>query len=364
MKRIFLLVSVLILSSCSQGPAGKKDEFRIGIPSGHMSLFRGRELSPLADFNMIVLKPEERARNLEVLIFSTRSSAFDCVIVPAPTAPILEKWADPFPMEWAQEVRPEVLGQFVREGKLFALPLTLDFPVFVYREDVFRDNGLPLPESLGAMRDSLRKLSRKRNAGLLSTVPEETLFISLLASEEGSAPVRFYSRSAINLMDLFYEFDLRPVTALDARLGIGRGEAVGAFVQLSEVGRIMKESRDKGVFLKVSPLPATGKNMAVYNGLCLMGYGLGGKNLKALRSFVEEPFQSGLVAAGYAPVLKKDYQIGALKAAVDPTVIIPCPFGWEECEILRDAIKDVLVNGLAPEGSLRRAEARRKNMKE
>lgn len=364
MKKLLLLVSVMVLLSCSQSRAGKKDEFRIGIPSGHMSLFRGREISPLADFNMIVLKPEERARNLEVLIFSTRSSAFDCVIVPAPTAPILEKWADPFPMDWGREVRPEIMGEFVRDEKLYALPVTLDFPVLVYREDVFRGNGLPLPESLGAMRDSLRKLSGKRNAGLISTIPEETLFISLLASEEAAPPVRFYSKGAINLLDLFYEFDLRPVSALDARLGIGRNEAVCAFVQLSEVGRIMKESRDKGIFLRVAPLPATEKSMAVYNGLCLMGYGLGGKNLKALRSFLEEPFQSGLVSAGYVPVLRNDYQIGALKTAVDSTTIIASPFGWEECEILRDSIKEVLVNGLAPEGSLRRAEARRKNMKE
>lgn len=365
MKKSLFLLTVMLLFSCSEGRPGKKEEFRIGIPSSHMSIFKGKELSPSADFNMIVLRPEERARNLEVLIFSTRSSAFDCVVVPAPTAPILEKWADPFPISWGTGIKPQILGQFIRNDALYALPVTLDFPVFLYKEEVFREDGFDPPGSLGGLRDFLRKLSRKKAAGVVSTLPEEILFLSLLASEEGSVPVSFYDRSSVGLLDLFYELDLQPVTPVDARLSLENGDSVAAFVQLSEAGRMIKEARDKRIFLKASPLPSTGKKaFSIFNGLCLMGYGLEKKEMNALRSFVEEPFQPDLIQTGYVPVLDKEYQIGPLREAVASTTVVPLPFNWEECEILKDAIRDVLNNGLAPEGSLRRAEGRRKNMKE
>jgi len=363
MKRALYALSALLLFSCTETRVGKRDEFRIGIPSGHMALFRGRELSPLADFNMIVLRPEERARNLEVLIFSTHSGAFDCVVVPAQTAPILEKWADPFPASWGDEVRKEVLSQFLRDNHLYALPLTLDFPVFLYREDFFREESARRPENLGMLKESLRKISKKRKAGLVSTLPVETLFLSLLSSEEGAVPDRFYSESAIRLLAFFYDFDLRPLSALEAKLAFEKNEAAAAFVQLSEAAKIIKDLKEKGIFLKASPLPATGKPFSIYNGLCLMGYGLEKKNMKALRSFIEEPFQSALLEAGYAPVLRKDYQLGPLKEAVEKTAVIADPFSWEECEVLKESLSDVLDNGQSPEGSLRRAEARLKNMK-
>jgi hypothetical protein len=363
MKKPFFLLTILLLFSCSEGRPGKKEEFRIGIPSSHMSIFKGKELSPAADFNMIVLKPEERARNLEVLIFSTRSSAFDCVVVPAPTAPILEKWADPFPISWGEGIRSEILSQFVRNGSLYALPVTLDFPVILYREDVFREEGAGVPGNLGELRGILRKLSKKRPAGIVSTLPEEILFLSLLACDENAAPARFYDRSSVGLLDFFYEFDLRPLSAQDASLFFEKEEAVAAFVQLSEAGRLIAEMKNKRIFLKAGPLPSTEKAYSIFNGLCLMGYGLEKKEMSALRSFVGEPFQPDLIRAGCVPVLDKDYQIGPLGEAVASTTVIPLPFGWEECEVLKEAIRDVLVNGLAPEGSLRRAEGRRKNMK-
>jgi hypothetical protein len=364
MKRLFSVLIILALFSCSPENEGKKDEFRVGIPPNQLHLFRDRDISPLADFNMIVLKPEERVRNLEVLIFSTHSSAFDCVVVPALTAPILEKWSEPFPLSWGEEIRSEVLAPFVRKDGLYALPITLDFPVFIYREDVFRENSLPRPDNLGMVKESLKKLSRKGKAGLVSTLPEETIFLSLLSSEEGGIPDMFYSDSAIRLLNFFYEFDLRQAESLDAELKIQKNEAVAAFVQLSEAGKIIEESKNKGIFLKAVPLPSTGKSYSIYTGLCLMGYGFSRKNLKALRSFIDEPFQSGLVAAGCAPVTKKQYQLGGLKDAVDSTAVTANPFGWEECAVLKEAISDVLQNNQSPESSLRRAEARLKNIKE
>jgi ABC-type glycerol-3-phosphate transport system substrate-binding protein len=364
MKRLAGLLMIIVLFSCSPDKAYKRDMFRIGIPARDMRLFKGRDISPIAGFNMIVLKPEEKARNLEVLLFSTHSGAFDCVVVPASTAPILGKWADPFPASWGSEIKDEIMKPFHNGNGIYALPITLDFPVFIYREDIFRDNSMPRPQNLGLLRESLKKLPGKKGAGLVSTLPEELIYLSLLSSEEGEIPVRFYSPGALRLLNFFYEFDLRQATGLEAEAAIQKNEAVAAFVRLSEAGKILRESRDKGIFLKIAPLPCTSKSYSVFDGLCLMGYGFSRKNLKALHSFIDEPFQSDLASMGYAPVIKKDYQLGPLQDAVSATNVISNPFGWEECAVLREALLDVLEGGQDPDSALMRSEARLNNMKE
>lgn len=364
MKRILVLALVFLIICCSPKKIEKAQTARIGIPVEALSLFDIQKDPFLDNFRMITLKPEERVKNLEVLLFSTKSSAFDGIVVPSRTAPVLKEWASCFPTEWKKELNKEVLNLFTTENGIYALPLNFDFPVFIYVKEPFND--LPEPKNLGFLRDDIRHLQRrgKANIGLVSTVSEDVLFLSLLASERGIPPERLYDYHSVKLMEFFKEFDLSKIKIHQAESMLLSGSATAAFVKLSECSALLEKLKKQGLNAVVTPLPSTLKSFSIYDGFCLMGYNFDDTKIKLFKHFLEEDFQKGFINKGIYPIIETQNVDSPCRNAIENTTVIGFPFEWEGLNFLKESIDDVVVYGDDPESSLVRAEARLRNLRE
>ncbi|MCX7829516.1 MAG: hypothetical protein N2445_00440, partial [Acidobacteria bacterium] len=251
----FLLL--LSLLCCTHNKTVKTRQTRLGVPFEALTLFDIQKDPSLEKFRIITLKPEERVKNLEVLLFSTKSSAFDGIVVSARTAPVLKKWASYFPNDWKSRFNKGVADLLSDEKGIYALPINLDFPVFVYLKDSF--NGLPEPKNLGFLRNNLRILQAKGKTklGLVSTVSEEVLFVSLLSSERGIPPEKIYDYHSVKLMEFFKEFSLSQLKIHQVEWLFSNGNAVSAFVKLSECPSFIENLKKQGFSVAAEPLPCT-----------------------------------------------------------------------------------------------------------
>lgn len=362
MKRILYFLLIIFFISCSAEKMEKNGVVRLGVPVEALPLFNVQNDNFLEKFRIITLKPEERVKNLEILLFSTKSSAFDGIVVPARTAPVLKEWASPFPSEWQEDINKEVVSIFKTENGIYALPLNLDFPVFVYIKENF-DNLLE-PKNLGILRDDLRylKKTKKIKAGLLSSVPEEILFLSLLSSERGVPPDRLYDYHSLKLMEFFKEFDLSQIKIHQVESSLIRGDSVAAFVNLSECFSLSQKIKKQGFTLIVTPLPATSKSFSIFDGFCLMGYNFESKKMGKIKHFIEKEFQLEFLQRGFTPIIKIDGEPIFCENVIKKTALIGLPFEWEGINFLKESIDDVLIYGDDTETSLVRAEARLKNL--
>ncbi len=362
MKKIFLYLTLLILLSCSSEKVVKETPIRVGIPPNSLRLFEDKDPFILNNFSIISLKPEERVTSLELLLFSTNSTAFDCILIESNKATLLKEWASNFNKEWAKDLRDEIKKPFLTEKGIYALPLTLDFPVFVYRKDIFEK--CDEPKTLGILKDDIISL-RRRGEGkflLLSSVDEEILFLSLLASEMGIVPDRFYNYHSVKLLTFFNDFYLLKIPISKLEISFIKGDTVASFINLSEAKGLKEKLKMQGIELEVKPLPSTLKSFGVYDGLCLMGYGFEKKNIEPLRYFVSKEFQEKLIKKNYAPSIKIEIKDEIPAKLVEKTTVIPSPFEWDELRFLKESIEDVLIYGRDPETALMRAEARLKNV--
>jgi hypothetical protein len=362
MKRILFFALFVFLFCCSPKKIEKNQIVRLGVPVEALSLFDVQKDPFLENFRIITLKPEERVKNLEVLLFSTKSSAFDGIVVPARTAPVLKEWASFFPSEWKNEINKDVSSTFSSENGLYALPLNIDFPVFVYLKEYF--DSLQEPKNLGYLRDDLRHLQRqgKTKGGLVSSVSEEILFLSLLSSERGVPPERFYDYHSIKLMEFFKEFDLSQIRIHQVESSLARGDSVAAFINLSECFYLSEKLKKQGLTLVVTSLPSTSKSFSIYNGFCLMGYNFDSGKIKILKHFIEKDFQKTFLQSGYAPIINIEKETIPFQNVIQNTNLIGFPFEWEGMNFLKESIRDVLIYGDDPETSLVRAEARLRNL--
>jgi len=80
-----------------------------------LRLFEDKDPFILNNFSIISLKPEERVTSLELLLFSTNSTAFDCILIESNKATLLKEWASNFNKEWAKDLRDEIKKPFLTE---------------------------------------------------------------------------------------------------------------------------------------------------------------------------------------------------------------------------------------------------------
>jgi len=65
-------------------------------------------------------------------------------------------------------------------------------------------------------------------------VDEEILFLSLLASEMGIVPDRFYNYHSVKLLTFFNDFYLLKIPISKLEISFIKGDTVASFINLSE----------------------------------------------------------------------------------------------------------------------------------
>ncbi len=346
---------------------GMKDEWRpaprLGVPPQLESLFASATWPSSAPVSAVPLRPYERAHDLEVLLLSTHSAAFDGIVVQARFAPLFSQWTKPFPLSLGDGLRPDVAASLECANGLMALPLTADAPVLVYRKDLWKKYSLPEPSNLAGLREdmiALRSWGKEADQPLCSSVPEALLFWSLAASFDGENSSSIYSSSKVHVLRFIGEFGLRAKEPREAWNALASGQTAAAFMMASQAAALWRESGPLSQSAAVAPLPSAFGAIAVNDGWCVVGESLPLEAPDAAKALVSYDFQASVFKAGFLPVLaaapKPD---GAPFLALSRTKLISFPIGWEEESFLQQAIADVLEGDVDPEEALRRAEARR-----
>src|SRR5512135_3532812 len=97
-----VLVWVALLATglgCSRSGSAPEIQ-RIGVPPDMVGLFEGRKPPDAPPIRVVGLRPYERARDLEVLLFSSGSPVFTGVLVPGRWLPVLGPWARRLDGSW------------------------------------------------------------------------------------------------------------------------------------------------------------------------------------------------------------------------------------------------------------------------
>lgn len=222
----WLLVLVAIISGlagCAPANDGRPPR-RIAAPPVLVPVF-SKDLPPsMGEATFVPLRPYDRARDLEVLLLSSGSTAFTGMIIPGRSVQLMRRWVRPLPATWLNGVRPDVAASLKGPDGVWALPVTLDGVVLVYRKDWWRKLALPPPGSLAALRDGLLGI-RANIAGVetpvLCSVPVDELFWDLAWSFEGRPDPAIYTYPKVHALRFMQEFAL-------SSSGGGGAAAVGA----------------------------------------------------------------------------------------------------------------------------------------
>ena len=363
---IMLAAAAGLLLACGspkEAPASR----RIGAPPDLVGMLREAAGAPEA-IQFTALEPYERARDLEVLIFSTRSPAFWGVILPGRWLQLQAPWVQRFPAAALSGVREDVAAA-VREGpEALAVPITVDGPVLVIREDLWKETGLPPPRSLAALREGVRRL-RATRAGLrwpvVSDLPEDLLFWGLAWSFEGAPNPELYTYPKLYALKFMDEFDLSPAPER-SHAGAQKllaGSAAALFTTSSRAARLQEEGANRGgAALWVGPLPGQAERATcIYNGWCVASP-RGAADDAALRAWLLSPaLQARLAAAGYLPAKGESPAVPAGTAAWAmgmTRLCAPPALDDRAREAVRGAILDATEGPMTPEEALRRAQAR------
>jgi len=358
----FAIIVILAMMAC-----GTRDEWRpaprLGVPPQLESLFVSAKWPSSVPVSAVSLRPYDRAHDLEVLLLSTHSTAFDGIVVQARFAPLFSQWTKPFPKNLEDGLRPDVAVSLESANGLVALPLTADAPVLVYRKDLWKKYFLPEPATLAGLREdmiALRSWRKETDQPLCSSVPETLLFWSLAASFDGENASSLYSSSKVHVLRFLSEFSLKAKEPRDAWNALASGQTAAAFMMASQAAALFGEGGPLSQSVAAAPLPSAFGAMAVNDGWCVVGESLPVEAPAVAKALVSYDFQAAVSKAGFLPVLatapKPD---GAPFMALSRTKLISFPIGWEEESFLGQAIADVLEGNVDPEEALRRAEARR-----
>ena len=266
-----LVATCLALSAADcRAPAISSTPARVAVPPVLLESLKNYEMSGDSRLEFVSLRPYSRARDLEVLLFSSRSTAFQGVVVPGRFLPLLTPWLTRFREVAVEGVRQDV-AKAVGGPLALAVPMTLDFPVLVVRKDLWNKFGLPSPATLAGLRDSalaLRSQMKGLSSPIATDLPIDELFWDLGWSFEGVASTVLYSYPKVHTLNFLREFRLDE--GADPSIGIGnvlaQGQAAAGFTTLQRgIGLCAADGR-----LQLLPLPSKSDcALAVYNGWCL-----------------------------------------------------------------------------------------------
>jgi hypothetical protein len=334
---------------------------RVAVPPSLLGIFQSYSPAARAGMSFAALRPYSRARDLEVLLFSSRSTAFQGVVVPGRYLPTLRPWLGTYPQGSLRGVREDVIESVGGETP-FALPLSLDFGVMVTRRDLWATLALPSPSTLAGLRDAVLTL-RSRVPGLgdpiASDLPLDELFWDLGWSFEGEASANIYTFPKVHALEFIREFDVGRASKPGETVAdlLAKGKRAVAFTSLQKaIGMCQKDRR-----LALSPLPArSGRAVVLYNGWCLARPVGVGSDATVLSGLEEEPFQEHLARSGL---------VGARPSKEPPTAEVDFVLRRSEIhgapdlgpggdEVVLEALRDVTETGMSAEEALRRGAAR------
>lgn len=340
---------------------------RIGVPPDMVGLFEGQRPPDAPAIRVVGLRPYERARDLEVLLFSSGSPVFTGVLVPGRWLPVLGPWARRLDTAWLKGLRPDVVSSVSDGAGPLALPLTMDGAVLVYRSDWWERWGLPPPKSLASLREALL-VARSRESSLerplWSDLPEDQLFWGLAWSYEGDASTQIYTYPKLHALRFMQEFELvrRAGATLEGEEALRRGSCAALFTSASRA-RALEAQAGLGEpkALAVVGLPSVGgRSHCIFNGWCLASPSASSVAPSGWQGYLSGAFQAYLEGRGLIPVARtagaRDSKAGQAMAG---TVLHPAPsLGEQGDEIVRGAILDATIGPMSAEAALRRAQAR------
>jgi len=360
-----LLLLLLAASACSPPPEAQGPQ-RIGVPPELEKVLTFGPHAGLAPATFVTLRPYDRARDLEVLLFASRSPAFAGMVVPGRWVGLLAPWTRPLPAEWLKGVRPDLAASLATKDGVLALPLTLDGPVLLYRRDLWSSMDLPQPDTLAGLREALLRIASLHpevDTPAASDLPEDQLFWALAWSYEGKDSPNLYSYPKVYALRFMQEFSLadRSEEAEPGSALVREGRAAVLFCTGHEAEGLLETSATPSRYAVAALPAASGQAHCIFDGWCLMRPAGGLADPSTWRTLLSEPFQTYLRKKGWQPVLESgDGQRGGpvFTAFRHTQFHAPPALGPQGDEIVMGAIQDALAGPMAPEEALRRAEAR------
>ncbi len=356
------VLSALLAASCAPPPAAPTQVPRVATQAGLARTLQAGSAYGRLGWAFAPLTPNARARDLEVLLFSSGSSAYDGYVLRASSLSLLTPWLKPL-----EPVGPGILRESlatcvpVRNGRWLALPLTADAVVLVLREEDGGPDGATL-EALDRW-SSARRASGDGEPVLGSTVPPLEVFWALSLGEGAPGPPAraVHGSAQIRALSFLQRHRLRAASeaqeALDSFL---EGRLKGVFLWASEVKPLLVRARSAGISCRVVEAPHRGSEArALYGGFvwaCPSSVSAPSDGSPLLGSAVQET----LTLAGHLPAAagmppgspEAEGVLGRTR------LVAPPDLGQRSQEILEGALMDALEAEFSAEDALRRAQAR------
>ena len=357
--------AVLIgMQACSRGELPPQVP-RLGVPPHLLSVFEGGAAAGLPATRFVGLRPYERARDLEVLLFASRSPVFQGIVLPGRWAPLLRAWSEPFPEQGLGEVRPDVVSSLRVPGGLLAVPLTLDGILLAYRPDLWAQFEIPPPRSLAALREAalvLRSRARGLDRLIESDVPADQLFWAVAWSYEGRSSGELYSYPKVHALRFIQEFGLVPEAAGPTGEDLfSQGRCAALFCTAEAARRLARAGGGGGPPVRIARVPGLHeRSHCIYNGWCLARPSLASPETSGWARMASPDYQGYLASRGYTPVMKRGQPSrDEVAAAFGGTVFHGAPdLGPAGDEVVLGAVLDASRGPMTAEAALRRAQAR------
>lgn len=364
------LLAALLLGALACGGTGppEREEGRVAVPPA-LAEGLGRAFREAGvPLRAVPLRPYERARDLEVLLLSSGSTAYDAYVIRATSLPLLQPWLAPVPAEgagWREDVRQALRTE--REGYVAGFPLSCDGPVLLLRQGAAPGWGEATGQyDLLELENALERGAtvEGRPARLLTTLPPAVLFLSLAWSDEGGqGGAGLLPEGAANRAVAFLQrrFLGPPAPVEEAEEALLRGEAEGIFCWASEAEALLNRRQGRGPALGLRPMPHRGAfAQAPFGGWVLVWPLAGGGEGRCREVFrKQERLAEALARAGFCPPARPSSPApSAAEATLLATRLRDLPFTAPQLEVLDQAVADAVEAGIAPEQALRRARAR------
>ena len=359
-----LLLLTAVLACSRSGPV--RTAQRVGVPPEMLHVLEGGPDTGAGPIQYVALRPYDRARDLEVLLFASGSPVFSAIVMPGRWVPLLSAWVQPFRAKGFERVRPDVPGCLRSPGGLLALPITLDGILLVYRADLWKELRLPAPHTLTSLREAAIHLEARRpemKRAIVSDVPVDQLFWGLAWSYEGQASPAVYSYPKLHALRFMKEFGLVPGPGPEptGEQLITQGRSAALFCPASEARKLLVRSSPYSEKLRAVRIPAMqAMGHCIYAGWCLARPLEGGFEKGSGSGMAGEKYQGYLRDSGFVPVLQGEALPGDdISSAFSATVFHPPPdLGEGGDEVVMGAILDAAQGPVDAEEALRRAEAR------
>ena len=352
---------LLLLEACSPKYPLPPANIRVAVPpvlSPALSSVGKGERGDSIEF--VEMHPYTRARDLEVLLFASESLAFQGVVIPGRSVPLLNPWLVKMSVKLPTDLREDIARTLDPSSPL-AFPLTADFGVLVTRSDLWRALGLPPPASLAGLREALLTLNSREAAtrsAIVTDLPIDELFWDLSWSFEGRADSDLYTFPKAHVLEFIREFRLDRRLASESEIldELRTGRSPGAFTSLQRGLQLCAEDPR----LSLLALPSGhGKALAIFNGWCLAKLSADAEVERRMAGFMQPSVQRHLAASGWVSVLSTVPIAVSGRAAWDSTELHAAPdLGAAGDEIVLGALLDATQGPMTAEEALRRAAAR------